>query len=379
MASLIYIDKNGDEIPVFDMAEDGLPIFSVLPSKSSQPKDGFLAMWVNSGSLPRASFPQAWAEIQRMIDAGDPDVLSDEEWFADVRNKGFCNKFSRGDEETTFRIPFIPLEFSYSTMRIRTTEPLFTTPTPTPTTGAEVIIYQDIAPQDIFVVVSGYIKISANVSGLSLLVDGVCISNSKSSSSQTLVICSGYVSQGKTFVVKGTNVGSNTSGVPGYIEVYAVDSPIEYPFLKMYSTLVDNGEVSVGELVQQAVSSAVQASSFVDEARTEAKNLSAAISPSEHSIPLDIFQNNILQKDTVTAPGNGWIIYEAKATGTSKTCIELVGRVRSASYGYNMKDGWHRIYIPVAEGEEVAITNIAIDVASQVLEFRKSMGGDITV
>ena len=88
-----------------------LPLFSRISMPSDLPEDGFLRMDIDNGPLSRAAFPQAWAKIQQMIDAGSDQVLSDADWLTERTNKGFCDKFSKGDGSTTFRIPHVPLVY----------------------------------------------------------------------------------------------------------------------------------------------------------------------------------------------------------------------------------------------------------------------------
>lgn len=95
---------------------DGQPLLSLLWSTTPLAEDGYLDISKDNGLLSRAAFPDAWAKIQRMVDAGATNVLTDAAWQAEkTANGGVCGKYSKGDGVSTFRVPLIAKRFVRAT------------------------------------------------------------------------------------------------------------------------------------------------------------------------------------------------------------------------------------------------------------------------
>ena len=65
---------------------------------------GCLDMSIDHGLLSRATYANAWDKISKQ--AGT-NLITDEEWLAEVAANGVCAKFSSGDGVRTFRVPYI--------------------------------------------------------------------------------------------------------------------------------------------------------------------------------------------------------------------------------------------------------------------------------
>ena len=82
----------------------GLPLLTPFWSSTGLPEVGCLDISQNNGLLSRAAFPEAWAKIDAADQANTGAVVDDATWLAEVAAKGWCNKYSRGDGSTTFRV-----------------------------------------------------------------------------------------------------------------------------------------------------------------------------------------------------------------------------------------------------------------------------------
>ena len=222
-----------------------LPLFSRISMPSDLPEDGFLRMDIDSGPLSRAAFPQAWAKIQQMIDAGSDQVLSDTDWLTDRTNKGFSDKFSKGDGSTTFRVPHVPLEYWYGTTRIGS---LLRTVS-VPALSSETSVLDEVMTQNVWIFMqlnapNGQAgRINGFINGKRFVLDIVQATVSNVYNSANI-----YAHKGDRIQI---SIGSSqASGSAIYI--YEVPAPLEIPYIKMYGAVTEAGEVNIAELIQQA-------------------------------------------------------------------------------------------------------------------------------
>lgn len=66
---------------------------------------GCVNIKVNQGPLSRVVYADAWEKISAFSSSM---LVDDATWIASVESTGSCSKFSSGDGETTFRVPFVP-------------------------------------------------------------------------------------------------------------------------------------------------------------------------------------------------------------------------------------------------------------------------------
>jgi len=226
MPTQIDVFENGEQVVLGESSSvySGLPILTRLSSLSDlsgDPESGLLRIDVNQGLLLRSLYPQTWVEIQAMVAAGSPQVISDTAWLADVSARGFCDKFSLGDGSTTFRIPFVPLEYWYGTTRVGKQISQITVPAPATGAGL-VVIYSGIAEEDVFAVyhsVDGLIAIS---------IGSATINTQHVASGGYNVSVSSYARKGQSIIL---SAGSPAQA--GTLTLYHASAPLEYPLLKV--------------------------------------------------------------------------------------------------------------------------------------------------
>ena len=81
-----------------------LPLLNIVKSMTGAQEFGFLNLHEDNGLLFRDAYPAAWLKIKK---AAKDNLISEEEYLHEITDTGYCNKFSTGDGETTFRIPLI--------------------------------------------------------------------------------------------------------------------------------------------------------------------------------------------------------------------------------------------------------------------------------